>query len=134
MKGGYVRDAYLRGLTLSEKGLTNPFKFGVIGSSDTHVAGGSYTEETHFSKIGLLDGEPYLRGSVPYEGFYGFFTKLLRPDSIVEVDGNNYLGVSARLISLDLRDLQVYGLKKIRESQFTKLSDVRKHLVLVDQE
>ena len=117
LKGGYVRDAYLRGLTLSEKGLTNPFKFGVIGSSDTHVAGGSYTEETHFSKIGLLDGEPYLRGSVPYEGFYGFFTKLLRPDSIVEVDGNNYLGVSARLIRFGSSGLAgVWAEENTRES------------------
>ena len=117
LKGGYVRDAYLRGLTLSEKGLTNPFKFGVIGSSDTHVAGGSYSEETHFSKIGLLDGEPYLRGSVPYEGFYGFFTKLLRPDSIVEVDGNNYLGVSARLIRFGSSGLAgVWAEENTRES------------------
>ena len=117
LKGGYVRDAYLRGLTLSDKGLTNPFKFGVIGSSDTHVAGGSYTEETHFSKIGLLDGEPYLRGSVPYEGFYGFFTKLLRPDSIVEVDGNNYLGVSARLIRFGSSGLAgVWAEENTRES------------------
>ena len=117
LKGGYVRDAYLRGLILSEKGLSNPFKFGVIGSSDTHVAGGSYTEETHFSKIGLLDGEPYLRGSVPYEGFYGFFTKLLRPDSIVEVDGNNYLGVSARLIRFGSSGLAgVWAEENTRES------------------
>ena len=28
LRGGYVRDAYLRGLTLAEKGLTNPYKFG----------------------------------------------------------------------------------------------------------
>ena len=51
----------MRGLTLAKEGISNPFKFGIIGSSDTHVGGGSYTEETHFSKIGLLDGEPYLR-------------------------------------------------------------------------
>ena len=98
LSGSYVRDAYLRGLTLAKEGISNPFKFGIIGSSDTHVGGGSYIEETHFSKIGLLDGEPYLRGSVPYRGIYGFFTKLLRPEAIIEVDENNYLGVSTRLI------------------------------------
>ena len=98
LKGSYVRDAYLRGLSLSEQGISNPFKFGVIGSSDTHVGGGSYNEETHFSKIGLLDGESYLRGSVPYRGIYGFFTKLLRPEALIEVDEKNYLGVSTRLI------------------------------------
>ena len=62
------------------------------------MGGGSYSEETHFSKIGLLDGEPYLRGSVPYRGIYGFFTKLLRPEALIEVDEKNYLGVSTRLI------------------------------------
>lgn len=98
LKGSYVRDAYLRGLSLAEQGISNPFKFGIIGSSDTHVGGGSYSEETHFSKIGLLDGEPYLRGSVPYRGIYGFFTKLLRPEALIEVDEKNYLGVSTRLI------------------------------------
>ena len=39
-----------------------------------------------------------MRGSVPYRGIYGFFTKLLRPEAIIEVDENNYLGVSTRLI------------------------------------
>ena len=100
LKGSYVRDAYLRGLTLSEQGLSNPFKFGIIGSSDTHVSGGSYTEETHFSKVGLLDGEPYLRGSVPYRGIYGFVARLLQPESIIQIDGNNYLGVSLSLIQI----------------------------------
>ena len=65
----------------------------------------------------MLDGEPYLRGSVPYEGFYGFFTKLLRPDSIVEVDGNNYLGVSARLIRFGSSGLAgVWAEENTRES------------------
>ena len=117
LSGSYVRDAYLSGLNLSAQGIINPFKFGVIGSSDTHVAGGSYTEETHFSKIGLLDGEPYLRGSVPYDGLYGFVTRLLRPDSIIEVDGNNYLGVSTRLIRFGSSGLAgVWAEENTRES------------------
>ena len=36
-KGSYVRNAYLRGLTLADQGLTNPYKFGLAGASDTHV-------------------------------------------------------------------------------------------------
>ena len=117
LTGSYVRDAYLSGLNLSAQGIINPFKFGVIGSSDTHVAGGSYVEETHFSKIGLLDGEPYLRGSVPFEGFYRFVTKLLRPDSIIEVDGNSYLGVSTRLIRFGSSGLAgVWAEENTRES------------------
>ena len=56
IKGSYVRNEYLRGLAIEEKGIVNPYKFGLIGSSDSHVAGGSYNEETHFSKIGMVDG------------------------------------------------------------------------------
>jgi len=43
----------------------NPYKFGVIGSSDTHNAAGSFEDDNYWSKTGLLDIEPHLRGSVP---------------------------------------------------------------------
>ncbi len=67
-EGSYVRDAYRRGLALEEQGLENPYKFGLIGSSDTHVAAGSFSEENYWSKVGILDAEPMLRGSVPGSG------------------------------------------------------------------
>ena len=118
LKGSYVRDAYLRGLIIEEKGLSNPFKFGVIGSSDTHVAGGSYTEETHFSKIGLLDGEPYLRGSVPFRGFYGFISKVFRPQTVSEIGGESYLNIGTRLIRFGSSGLAgVWAEENTRESE-----------------
>ena len=98
INGSYVREAYLRGLSIEKQGITNPYKFGLIGSSDTHVGGGSYNEETFFSKIGLLDGTAELRGSIPFNRFYGTFLKIARPNSLDEVDGKNYLAVSKRLI------------------------------------
>ena len=63
--GGYVRDAMKKGLLLEAQGLGNPFEFGFIGSSDTHTGAGSYDETNFFSKVGLLDSTPALRGSVP---------------------------------------------------------------------
>ncbi|MGD8829490.1 MAG: DUF3604 domain-containing protein [Pseudomonadales bacterium] len=63
--GSYVRQAYLRGLKLEAEIGANPYKFGLIGSSDTHNAAGSFEESNFFSKIGLLDATPALRGSVP---------------------------------------------------------------------
>ncbi len=63
--GSYSRDAYLRGLTLEWKGQGNPYKFGVIGSSDTHTGGGAMDEFNYWSKTGILDGTPQGRGSVP---------------------------------------------------------------------
>lgn len=38
--GSYVRQAYGRGLQLEENEGFNPFKFGLVGASDSHVVGG----------------------------------------------------------------------------------------------
>lgn len=64
-EGSYVRDALKRGLALETSGVGNPYKLGVIGSSDTHTGAGSYDETNFFSKIGVLDASPELRGSIP---------------------------------------------------------------------
>ena len=63
--GGYVREAYQNGLTLGWTNQGNPYKFGLIGSSDTHTGAGAYDESNYWAKIGLLDGDPINRGSVP---------------------------------------------------------------------
>ena len=66
-QGSYVREAYLNGLVMQEDAGFNPYKFGVIGSSDTHNAAGSFDEDNYWSKTGVLDIEPQLRGSVPLD-------------------------------------------------------------------
>ena len=117
LKGSYVRNAYLRGLGLSEKGFTNPYKFGLIGSSDTHVGGGSDNEEVFFSKIGVLDGTPELRGSIPFNRLYGAVLKIARPESLNEVDGKNYLAFSSRLIHFSASGLAgVWAEENTREA------------------
>lgn len=63
--GSYVRQAYLRGLAMQDAGTRNPYKFGLIGSSDTHTGAISEDEANFFSKVGLLDSNGYLRGSLP---------------------------------------------------------------------
>jgi hypothetical protein len=63
--GSYVREAYLNGLVMEANGGFNPYKFGVIGSSDTHNAAGSFEEDNYWSKTGMTDIEPFQRGSVP---------------------------------------------------------------------
>jgi hypothetical protein len=64
-QGSYVREAYLNGLLMEAERGANPYRFGVIGSSDTHNAAGSFEEDNYWSKTGLTDIEPYQRGSVP---------------------------------------------------------------------
>lgn len=66
-QGSYVREAYLNGLLMQEEAGFNPYKFGVIGSSDTHNAAGSFDEDNYWSKTGVLDIDPQLRGSVPLD-------------------------------------------------------------------
>ena len=65
-QGGYVRRALQDGIVLRETRGFNPFKFGLIGASDTHnSAPGSVEEPNYFSKTGRNDGTPALRGSAP---------------------------------------------------------------------
>ena len=68
ISGGYVRDAYLAGLEYEEREGFNPYKFGMIGSSDGHNGGAGYEESNYYGKVGLTDATPVLRGSVPPEG------------------------------------------------------------------
>ena len=63
--GSYVREAWRNGLALEQAGAANPYRFGVVGASDTHVSAGSFDESNYWSKVGLLDYTPELRGSVP---------------------------------------------------------------------
>ena len=115
-KGSYVRDAYLRGLTIAEQGLTNTYKFGLAGASDTHVGAGSYTEEAFFSKIGLIDGTPELRGSVPFNWAIAKVAKIFRPESFAEINYKDYFAVTDRLIGFSASGLTgVWAKENTRE-------------------
>ena len=65
--GSYVRQAYGMGLKLNEEQGFNPFKFGLVAASDSHVVGGAYAENDYWSKVGIVDGLPINRGSVPMD-------------------------------------------------------------------
>ncbi|GIR71658.1 MAG: hypothetical protein CM15mP74_29090 [Halieaceae bacterium] len=77
-------------LSAGSTGRKEPYQFGFVAASDTHVAGTSDDEETYFSKAGLLDGLPERRGSVPVDTMYGLFARFLAPDTLTEVDGRTY--------------------------------------------
>lgn len=59
--GSYVRQALKNGLALEKTLGTNPFKFGLIGSSDGHNAASSVEEDNHFGKLGNIDATPQVR-------------------------------------------------------------------------
>ena len=62
--GSFVRNALATGLGLEADGMGNPFEFGVIGSSDSHVAAPSLSEKDHFGKF-PHDMDNEMRRSVP---------------------------------------------------------------------
>ncbi len=60
-EGSYVRNALQNGLALEKEIGENPFKFGLIGSSDGHNSSGAVEENNYFGKFGSLDGDPKSR-------------------------------------------------------------------------
>jgi hypothetical protein len=93
--GGYVRDAYLRGLKIAAGGPDNPYKFGLIGSTDTHVAGGSDRESSYFSKVGLVDGIAMRRGSIPANLVRSKIYGWVVPGIVKSVAGKDYIALSS---------------------------------------
>ena len=67
-KGDFARTALGRGLELNAADGINPYQFGFIGSSDTHLAAGSLREEDHWGKFGTDGSSPEARQSVPPAG------------------------------------------------------------------
>lgn len=51
----YAREALKRGLKYEDTLGANPFKFGMVGSTDTHTALSTTTEDNFFGKIGILE-------------------------------------------------------------------------------
>lgn len=68
VKGSYVREALANGLGIEAELGVNPFKFGMIGASDSHVAGGAFAEADYWSKVGIVDATAEDRGAVPPGG------------------------------------------------------------------
>jgi len=89
--GSYVRDALRRGLAFEAQGTLNPYRFGFIGSSDTHTGATSDDEANYFGKLGLLDATPELRASLPLPLWQSLLMSFLLPQQLEEVEGADYM-------------------------------------------
>lgn len=89
--GGYVRDALLRGLSLEQGGVVNPYEFGFIGSTDSHSGLPSDDEADHHGDTGIFDGTPELRASVPLSTFGAMPYRAFAPKSLLELEGRTYV-------------------------------------------
>jgi hypothetical protein len=54
----YAREALKRGLAYEAKLGVNPFKFGIIGSTDSHTSLAATTEDNYFGKVVALEPSP----------------------------------------------------------------------------
>jgi hypothetical protein len=64
--GSYVRDAWRTGLSFQDGSGFNPYRFGVIGSTDSHVAMSPILEDNYWGKVGNRDGTAKLRLDCTY--------------------------------------------------------------------
>ena len=69
VNGSYVREALLNGLSLEQSGITNPYKFGFIGSSDTHSGAAAIEEDNYVSKLGLLSVRRFSEDLFPIQAW-----------------------------------------------------------------
>lgn len=60
-QGSYARQALRDGLAIEARVGVNPYRFGMLGSSDGHNASSPVEEDNYTGKIGRLDGTPEAR-------------------------------------------------------------------------
>ena len=60
-KGGYVRDALRTGLEFQDRQGFNPYKFGMVGATDSHTGIVPIEENNYSGKVGSRDGSPERR-------------------------------------------------------------------------
>jgi hypothetical protein len=111
--GGYVRGALKTGLEIQDKVGVNPYKYGMVGASDSHNAAGSYEENDYHSKVGIRDGLPELRGSVPPKGETWDSYKI--PDGIVRFSSWGASGLTGVWAEENTREA-IYGALRRKET------------------
>jgi len=103
LHGSYVREALRNGLSLATEGAGNPYQFGFIGSSDAHTGATTDVESDFYGKLGLMDADPEKRGTVPLPFLQATLQKVVTPDLVTEIGGEDVLGQHHGHVEAELR-------------------------------
>ena len=71
LSGSYAREALIRGIAFEAEQGFNPFRFGLVGASDTHNGSYAGDESDYYGKAGVVDGTPEVRGAIPLDPVAG---------------------------------------------------------------
>ena len=64
-EGSYIRRAWQDGLKLESEGAGNPFKYGVIGDSDSHNSAATIEEDNYTGKFGMENNPEHRINGIP---------------------------------------------------------------------
>ena len=64
-KGSYLRQALLDGIRIESEGNGNPFKYGIIGDSDSHNSAATVEEDNYTGKFGMENDANHRLNGVP---------------------------------------------------------------------
>ncbi len=64
-KGSYVRQALLDGIRIESEGNGNPFKYGIIGDSDSHNSASTIEEDNYTGKFGMENNREHRLEGIP---------------------------------------------------------------------
>lgn len=102
-EGSFVRPSLARGIGIEAEIGANPYQFGLIGASDTHIGGPSLSEENHFGKFSS-DLNLDVRASVPPNGAKTWPADFKTEDEVVAVPQYGASGIAGVWAEENTRD------------------------------
>ncbi|MGJ8558846.1 MAG: DUF3604 domain-containing protein [Litorimonas sp.] len=112
--GSFIRNALAQGLDMEVSGLGNPYEFGVIGSSDSHLGAPSLSEKRHFGKFSH-DMDNDMRRSVPSDPRKGWAGQSYDEDDLVAAPQYGASGLAGVWADANTRD-DIFDAMRARET------------------
>ena len=72
IRGSYVRSALQRGLAIQASIGANPYKFGIIGATDTHTGIATVDEDNYWGKMAMNEPSPYRANTQSHYSAQGY--------------------------------------------------------------